>query len=118
MPASESAKQEQDLARWYEFLRDNCVAAARRGVGIATGPENKAAMQDMMERVYEDELWPEGTDLPPLLIHHSIPPGTYQFVEPETLQLLSAAAMNRSQTGLGRFKTLYSPEEALRRKDA
>jgi len=87
-------------------------------MGIATGPDDKAPIQDMMERVYEDELWPAGTDLPPLLIHHSIPPGTYQFVEPETLQLLTAQAMNKSATGMGRFEALYTPNEALKRKDA
>ena len=117
MPASESANQERDLARWYEFFRDNCRAAARRNMGIATGPTDKAAIQDMMERVYEDELWPKGTDLPPLLIHHSIPAGSYQFVEPETLQLLTAQGMNKSSKGVGRFKTLYTPGEALKRMD-
>jgi hypothetical protein len=118
MPASESANQERDLARWYEFFRDNCTAAARRGMGIATGPDNKAALQDMMERVYEDELWPKGVDLPPLLVSSNIEPGTYQFVEPETLVLLNAEAAMKSATGLGRFKTLYTPEEALKRRDA
>lgn len=113
-PASESDAQQRFLARWYETFLDVCKAAKRREMGIAVNPSNEAPIKDMMERVFEDELWTMG-DLPPLLVHSDVPPGTYQLVEPTTLKLISMAAGMGKETGLGRFSRLYTPDETLRR---
>ena len=104
------------MARWYETFLDACKTAKRRGLGLVTHPDNKAPIMDMMERVGEDDLWGMG-DLPPLLVHHSCPPGEYRFVEPETLEVLTAAAATQSSKGIGRFDRLWTPDESLRRSN-
>lgn len=101
------------MARWYETFLDACKAAKRRSLGIVTHPDNKAAVMDMMERVGEDPIWQMG-DLPPLLVHHSCPAGTYQFVEPHTLKILSSQAAMNSARGVGRFGTLWTPDQSLK----
>lgn len=103
------------MARWYETFLDVCKAAKRRNLAIVCNPSAKIPIQDMMERVYEDELWTLG-DLPPLMVHPSVEPGTYQLAEQHTLKLVTMAAAMRSDRGLGRFDVLYSPDEALKRK--
>lgn len=102
------------MARWYETFLDACKVAKRRHLGIVTHPENKQAIMDMMERVYEDDLWSMG-DLPPLLVHHSCPKGEYRFVEPETLAILTAQAATQSAKGIGRYGQLWTPDESLKR---
>jgi predicted protein tyrosine phosphatase len=112
-PASESTAQERFMARWYETFLDSCTAAKRRSLGIVTHPSNKAAIMDMMERVYEDPLWQLG-DLPPLLVHHGCPPGEYRFVEPETLDILTAQAAMQTNKGIGRYSKLLTPDQSLK----
>lgn len=105
------------MARWYENFLDVCRIAKKRGLGIACHPDNKAALQDMMERVFEDDQWRMG-DLPPLLSHPRMPVGEYRFVEPETLKVISmAAANNGARTGMGRYDKLWTPDNALKREN-
>lgn len=101
------------MARWYETFLDACRVAKRRNYGIVCHPKHKKAIMDMMERVAEDPLWGLG-DLPPLLSHPDQERGTYQFVDPETLRVLSAAAALNSRRGLGRFSKLWTPDTALK----
>ena len=104
------------LARWYETFLTVCQTAQRRGYGIACHPSQKSEIQDMMERVYEDELWNRG-DPPPLLVHSSVPRGTYQMVDEKTLKLISLAAGVKSNTGMGRLTRLWTPRAGLRKAD-
>ena len=112
-PASISSGQEKFLARWYETFLDACKMAKRRKLGIVIHPAHKSPIMDMMERVAEDPLWNMG-DLPPLVVHPDCPRGEYRFVDPETLQMLSAAAANHSRKGVGRFDRLWTPDKALK----
>jgi hypothetical protein len=114
-PASESSAQEVFLARWYETFLDVVKAAKRREMGVAVHPSNQSPIRDMMERVYEDELWNLG-DLPPLLVHSDVEPGTYQLVDVDTLNLISFRAAMGKEKGLGRFTTIYTPDATLRRR--
>ena len=113
-PASDSSAQEIKLARWYEFFKDACNTATRLGYGIACHPDQKSPIQDMMERVYEDPSW-GGRTLPPLLVTDRVPAGTYQWVDQGTLDLISFEAGLKSRKGLGRFRTAYTPDTALKR---
>lgn len=101
------------MARWYETFLDTCKVAKRRNYGIVTNPKNKAAIMDMMERVYEDELWQMG-DLPPLMSHPSCPEGEYRLVDTVTLEQVKMQAAVNSNTGLGRFSKLWTPDRSLK----
>ena len=108
--------EEIRLARWYEIFLDQVKAAHRRGYGIATNKAHESAMKDMMERVFEDELYPFD-DLPPLVVHRDVPPGEYRMVDKATMQVLSMQAAMNSNTGLGRFQKVWTPDESIRRSN-
>ncbi len=112
-----SATQEVQLARWYEFFLDVVKRAKWMNYGIATHPAHKSPIMDMMERVFEDELYP-WNDLPPLLIDSRVAEGEYMLISPTTLELVSMQQIYKTdKRGLGRFKKLYTPDHSLDKMD-
>jgi len=100
---------EDRLALWYSTFLDVVKAAKRRDMGIACHPSNKAPIQDMMERVYEDPEYNLG-DLPPLVVHRDVEPGCYQLINGETMRLLTMQAAMQDSKGLGRYQKMYTPD--------
>lgn len=101
--------EERFFARWYETFLDIVKAAKRRGYGIAINQAHKSPIQDMMERVLEDELYPYD-ELPPLVVHRDVPPGEYRMVDTDTMKVLEMQAAVNSKKGLGRFTKLWTPD--------
>ncbi len=102
------------LERWYHFFLDANKTAARLGHGIACNPKQKSELMDMQERVAEDDMWPKGVPLPPLVVHVKVPAGQYMFIDTNTMKVLTAQAAVKSNKGLGRFKELYTPSRGLK----
>lgn len=110
-----SRSEERAYARWYETFLDVVKAAHRRDYGIAVHPDHKSPIQDMMERVLEDELYPY-QDLPPLVVHMNVPRGEYRMVDKESMRVLSFQAAMQSKKGLGRFSHLWTPDESKKKR--
>jgi len=114
MDRDRTSQENKKLAAWYENLVMVCNVAKRDGYGIACHPSGKAPMMDYMERVHEDELY-KHDELPPLVVHPSVQPGEFQFIDETTMKVLSFQAAMQAKTGLGRFQRMYAPDESLRR---
>ena len=110
-----SLSEERFSARWYETFLDMVKAAHKRGYGIAINHAHKSPIQDMMERVFEDELYPY-PDLPPLVVHRDVPPGEYRMVDTNTMKVLEMQAAMNSDSGLGRFSRLWTPDESKKKR--
>jgi hypothetical protein len=116
-PASESSSQEERLAGWYENFLILCTFAAKNNYGIVCHPSQRIAMQDMMERVFEDERWVVG-DLPPLVTATNMAQDEFKYIDKQTMNVVSFQAAMQSKTGFGRFSKVYTPGEALNRDRA
>lgn len=113
----DTSQENPQLAAWYNNLIIICNTAKRDGYGIACHPSGKAAMMDFMERVFEDEMF-KHDELPPLLVHSDVRPGEFQFVDEVTMKVISFQAAMQSNTGIGRFAKMWSPDESMKRLKA
>lgn len=111
-----SKTQDLMLERWYHFFLDVCKTARRLNYGIAVHPSHTQEFMDMMERVAEDDMWPYAkSELPPLVAHIDVPDTQYMLIDTKTMKVLSTQAALQSRKGLGRFNTLYTPTEGIKR---
>lgn len=107
-------KEERNLARSYEFFRDQCQALKRRNQHFAVHPSDEKEMDYYRDRVKEDDLWNLGE--PPRIIPFSrIPQGEVYVLEASEVVSISKAL--RTNRGLGRFAKLYVPSYAKKRMD-
>jgi hypothetical protein len=114
MDRDRTSQENVKLAAWYENLIMVCNVAKRDGYGIACHPSGKAPIMDFMERVLEDELY-KYDELPPLVVHSQVMPGEFQFIDETHMKVISFQAAMKSNTGIGRFQKMYTPDESLRR---
>ncbi len=113
----DTSQENPQLAAWYDNLVIICNIAKRDSYGIACHPSGKAGMMDFMERVLEDEMF-KHDDLPPLLVHSDVRPGEFQFVDEVTMKVMNFQAAMQSNTGIGRFAKMWSPDESMKRLKA
>ena len=107
-------KEERNLARSYEFFRDQCAALNRRNQHFAVNPADEKEMDYYRERVMEDDLW-QGGQAPRVIPFTRIPKGEVYVLKASEVMTMHKA-MNSNQ-GLGRFTKLYVPSYAKKRMD-
>lgn len=113
------------MAGWFENFLIQCRIAYRTDHGIVCHPSQRAAIQDMMERVWEHPDWLyEG--LPPLVTATTrqnprtgqtepFPRDELMFCDSNERRAISVQALLQSRKGFGRFTKLYTPEAAKSR---
>lgn len=99
----------EDREKWYHRFKDFCHAIQQRKFGIVAHPDDKGLIKDSLERLPEDESWPHGSEVPPVFFTKRVKPGNIMPCDHETMQILTMAAVTRSQKGFGRFAGLYTP---------
>lgn len=109
-----SRNEERDTARAYEFFRDQCAALKRRNQHFAVHPTDEKEMDELRERVKEDEAWNLG-EPPRILPISGVPKGEVRVVDAQ--QVLSMREAMRTNRGLGRFQRIYVPSYARKRMD-
>lgn len=96
---------------WYHRMKDMFHTVQQRGLGIAVHPDDAAPIRDMLERLVEDETWPHGTDVPPLIESRLMQRGQVQPCNAQKGTIMTLREAVQSDTGMGRYSGLLLPRK-------